>query len=461
MNKIFVLIIILFTVSATINSQSFEGDRLPIGDTERKYDFCAVKLDKLFDTNLNMETSFDAMIEDLKQKRIIMIGENHTNQLHHDVQFEIIKGLVEAGKPVVLALEMYNPNQNEVLAAWSSGETDSETFMEQTDFLTTWSHNYRYYKDIFDYVREKHITMYGANTERKYASKIGRGGLASLTEEERLAIPEVDTLTMEHKFYIKVAFEGMDATMPKQFNNMYSAQSLWDAAMGEGAIKAANKHPEATVVVLAGAGHVDYNLGIGRIIKDRSELSFASVVTVDVPEEVKEFGMMKVKKATNKMAKKEDKSKMSPAMAHKDEKTQMNKSKDKAHPMGAHMAGMMGMDDTPYRVVVRSLADYLFGKKEMENEKYPAFGFSLKENENKELFIKRVLPETIAYENGLETGDVINSIDGNKFNTLFDIKKYLHYKNWDEEISFNITREDEVKDVTFIIEPVEDEEDEN
>jgi uncharacterized iron-regulated protein len=454
MNKIFVLVIILFTVSSTINAQSFEGDRLPIGDPERKYDFCAVKLDKLYDTKLNKETSFDTMIDDLKQKSIVLIGENHTNQLHHDVQFEIIKGLFEAGKPVILALEMYNPNQDEVLAAWSSGETDPETFMEQTDFLTTWSHNYRYYKDIFDYVREKHIPMYGANTERKYASKIGRGGLASLTEEELNAIPEVDTLTIEHKFYIKVAFEGMDATMSKQFNNMYSAQSLWDAAMGEGAIKAANRHPDAIVVVLAGAGHVDYNLGIGRIIKDRSELSFASVVTVDVPEEVKEFGMMKVKKATNKMAKKEDKNKMPPAMTHKDDKPM---SKDKAHPMGAHMTGMMGMDDTPYRVVVRSLADYLWGKKEMENEKYPAFGFSLKMNEGQELFIKRVLPETIAAENGLETGDIINSVDGNIFNSLFDIKKYLHYKNWDEEISFNITREDEEMDINFIIEPVEEE----
>ena len=144
-------------------------------------------------------------------------------------------------------------------------------------------------------------------------------------------------------------------------------------------------------------------------------------------------------------------------MAHKDDNLHMNKSKDKAPPKGAHMMGMMGMDDTPYRVVVRSLADYLWGKKEMENEKYPSFGFSLKENENKELIIKRVLPETIAAENGLKTGDIINSIDGNNFNILFDIKKFLHYKNWDEEISFNITREDEVMDIKFIIEPIEEE----
>jgi len=156
------------------------------------------------------------MIDDLRQKRIVMIGESHTNQLHHDVQYEIIKGLVESGKPVVLALEMYNPDQDEKLAAWSSGKTDVNTFLEQTDFLTTWSHNYRYYQAIFEYAREKHIPIYGANVERKYASKIGKGGLAGLTEEELGAIPKVDTSTVEHNFFIKVAMQGMDATMPKE-----------------------------------------------------------------------------------------------------------------------------------------------------------------------------------------------------------------------------------------------------
>ena len=269
---------------STFFAQDFDTERIPIGDEARKYDFTMVKMDKILNTITNKETSFDELISELSEYRIIMIGESHTNQLHHDVQFDIIKGLKEQGKDVRLALEMYNPSQDESLAAWSSGETDSSTFMEQTGYLDSWGHNYRYYKAIFDYVREKGIPMYGVNTERKYASKIGRGGLSSLTEEERAAIPEVDTSNIEHRFYVKVALQGMDAQMPKQFLNMYPAQCLWDAAMGEGAIKVAQENPEAIVVVLAGSGHVAYNLGIGRIIKDRSDLSFASVISVDIPE---------------------------------------------------------------------------------------------------------------------------------------------------------------------------------
>jgi len=437
MKKLCFPTILAFLILSNGFAQSFDSDRLPIGDINKKYNFCVAKLDKIFNTNTNSETSFAEMINDLKQKRIVMIGESHTNQIHHDVQYEVIKGLVESGKPVVLALEMFNPSQNEELAAWSSGQTDANTFLEQTDFLTTWSHNYRYYKPIFDYCREKHIPIYGANVERKYVSKINMGGLGSLTDEEILILPHIDTSNVEHKFLINVMMEGMDATMPKQFDNMYAAQCLWDAAMGEGAIEAAKKHPEATVVILAGSGHVVYNLGIGRIIKDKSNLSFVSVVTVDIPEKTEQSGMVKVSKDLEK---------------------ERGKAKNTTT-ASPHSMGMMTADDTPFRIVVRTYADYLFGKSEMKQEKYPSFGFSLKDSESKEYLIDRVLPQTIAYENGFQKGDLIQSVDAQSFDNLFELKKYLHFKNWDEEITFKIQRDNEYKEITFIIKPVKSNDD--
>lgn len=428
MKKLFVSTILSFIILTNGFSQSFDSDRLPIGDSNKKYNFCTVKLDKIFNTNTNKESAFDEMINDLKQKRIVMIGESHTNQLHHDVQFEVIRGLVESGKPVVLALEMFNPGQNDALALWSSGKTDPDTFLEQTDFLTTWSHNYRYYKPIFDYCREKQIPIYGTNAERKYASKINMGGLSSLTDEDLQILPYIDTANVEHKFLINVMMDGMDASMPKQFVNMYAAQCLWDAAMGEGAIEAAKKHPEATIVVLAGSGHVVYNLGIGRIIKDKSDLPFASVVTVDIPNKTNHSGMDKVNKDPEK-----------------DKNTTT---------ISPHSMGMMSMDGTPSRTVIRSYADYLFGKSEVKQEKYPSFGFSLKDTESSEYLIDKIFPQTVAYENGLQKGDLIQFVDGKSFDNLFELKKYLHFKNWDEEITFKIQRDSESKEITFIIKPV-------
>lgn len=437
---------VLFSLTSII-AQEFDSERLPVGDVNRKYDFCTVKLDKIFDTKASKEVSFDQMIAELKNYQIVMVGESHTNQLYHDVELEVIKGLVEAGKPVVLALEMFNPKQDEALAEWSSGNTDPNTFLEQTDFLTTWGHNYRYYKAIFDYSREKHIPIYGANIEKQYTSKIGRGGVGSLTEEEIKVIPKIDTANIEHKFLIKVLMQGMDATMPDQFNNMYPAQCLWDAAMGEGAIRAAQKHPEATVVLLAGSGHVVYNIGIGRIIQDRSDFSFASVVPVDIPDKVEDEGMMQFKKDENKQK-----------MPDKNiEPTSKEIVTEKEKPANPH--SLMMMDETPHKIVVKSYADFIWGVKKIEEELYPAFGFSIKDEfNNGGYMVERVLPQTIAFENGLKKNDIILSIDGNNFNNSTQLKKYLQFKNWDEQISFSLLRGDEKINLSFVIKPVKTDE---
>lgn len=449
---------LIFGLSTISVAQDFDTERIPIGDEARKYDFCMVKLDKILNTKTNETTSFDEMINELSNYRIVMIGESHTNQLHHDVQFDIIKGLYEKGRDVRLALEMYNPSQNEALAAWSSGETDSSTFMEQTGYLVSWGHNYRYYKAIFDYVREKHIPMYGVNTERKYASKIGKGGLASLTDEDRAAIPEVDTSNIEHRFYVKVALQGMDAQMPKQFSNMYPAQCLWDAAMGEGAIHVAEENPEAIVIVLAGSGHVAYNLGIGRIIEDRSDLSFTSVITVDIPEETEEFGMVKVKKSMKKDSVNIDTQEMEDMQTDPpDDKVKMSEEKPEGGMAHGNPHAMMGMDNDPYKIVVKSLGDYLWGKTEMKQEKYPSLGFSLKEKDSTGYSVKMVLPGTIAYENGLKSGDIILKIDNLEFEDLIQLKKHLQFKNWNDEISVDLIRDGENQNITFVIKPAESE----
>lgn len=432
---------VLFVTFLFAEEDSFNIDRLPVGNPDTKYDFCAVKLDKIYASNSDTNLDKDQLFFELKNNRIVLIGETHTNHLHHQMQLEIIKGLVESGKQVCLALEMFTPQQDSALQNYSRGLIDEEQFMEQADYFNTWGHNYRYYKPIFDYAREQKLKIYGVNIDHSYSSKIGRGGLSALTDEERNKIPEIDTTDIEHRFFVKVAMEGMDATAPQQFKNIYAAQCLWDAAMGDGAIRIARKNPDAVVVLLAGSGHVVYNLSIARIIRERSDFSFASVVAVDVPDSVTESVMMKVKRSLKK-----DK-----------EKSEMNKEKDESDaknkmPPMAMMHGMERMDSTPYKIVSRSLADYLWGVAELEKEKYPSFGFSIGEKTENGFPIKRVIPETLAEDNGLKRGDKILSIDNTEFSNLANMKKYLHFKNWDDEITFEIFRDNKQIEIKFTIE---------
>jgi len=436
---LFIVFIFLSCVVLWADEDQFNTERLPIGNSKTKYDFCAVKLNKIFDTNTDDEISLDQLIERLSQYRIVMLGESHTSDYHHIMQINIIKGLVETCSSVCLALEMFNPSQNQVLEQYISGKLTEEEFLDQSNYFNTWGHNYRYYKPIFDYVREKKIKMFGINIEHDYASKIGRGGIESLSPEEQKAIPEIDTTDVEHRFYIKAVMEGIDALSRAQFSNIYAAQCLWDAAMGEGAIKVAQENPESIVIVLVGSGHVAYNLGIGKIIKKRSDLSFSAILAIDVPDTMKESVMMKVKKSLKKQKKEK-----------KVDQPETNKEK-KMPPMAMmHAAG--AMDTTPYKIIIKSLADFLWGVPEEEHEKYPSFGFSVEEKDERGFKVKRVIPETIAEEQGIQTGDIILAVDGKTFPDMAQLKKYLSFKNWGEDIAFKILRGDKEVKIKFKIE---------
>jgi len=431
------IFMLLYFSIAWADENEFNTERLPIGNPKTKYNFCAVKLNKIFDTNTREEVSLDQLIQRLKNFRVVMLGESHTSEQHHNMQLNVIKGLAESGASLGLALEMFNPSQNPVLEKYISARLTEEEFLDQSGYFNSWGHNYRYYKPIFDYARARRINMYGVNIEPEYASKIGRGGIESLSPEERAKIPEIDTTDVEHRFYFKVAMQGLDAISPAQFPRMYAAQCLWDAAMGDGAIKAAQENPEKIVIILVGSGHVAYNLGIGKIIEQRSDLSFVSVIAIDVPDTVQESVMMKVKKSL----KEETKTDQPEAM------------KEKKMPPMAMMHGG-SRDTTPYKIVISSLADFLWGVPEQKQEQYPSFGFSVEEKSEPGFKIKRVLPETVAAEKGIQIGDIILAVDKKAFVDMTQLKKYLSFKNWGDKINFRILRAGKEKKIKFKIKQV-------
>lgn len=433
---VMLMICVLSLANLIAEEDGFNLERLPIGNPQTKYDFCVVKLNQVFDNQANADIRVEQLIDRLRAVRIIMLGESHTNEQHHSMQLQIITGLVEAGEKVCLALEMFNPMQNEALEQYRSGKISEEEFLDRSDYFNTWGHNYRYYQPIFNYAREKNLEMYGVNTKHEFASKIGRGGIQSLSSEEWAEIPEIDTTNVEHRFYFKAAMEGMDARSPAQFRNMYAAQCLWDAVMGEGTIQVARENPESIVVILVGSGHVAYNLGIGHILKARSEFPFASVIAIDIPDTVKESVMMQVKKSLEQDKKAVPDKKDAPA--------------EKRMPPMATMPGA-GMDATPDKIVSRSLADFLWGIPEEKQEKYPSFGFSVDEKGEKGFLVKRVIPKTLAEQKGIKKGDIIVEIDGKKFPKMAQLKKHLSFKNWEDEIDIRILRDEKEMNLKFKI----------
>jgi len=58
---------------------------------------------KLYDLNLGKETRMAEAVTQLKQNRIILVGEHHSNKTHHQAQLDVIRALKEAGNQVATA----------------------------------------------------------------------------------------------------------------------------------------------------------------------------------------------------------------------------------------------------------------------------------------------------------------------------------------------------------------------
>ncbi|MBF0498745.1 MAG: ChaN family lipoprotein [Candidatus Riflebacteria bacterium] len=416
----------LVTMNACLakeENQEFNSLRLPFGDPKTRLDMAKVTLNAIYSAREGHDIDSDIFFRELGKTDIILIGESHTSDQHHQVQKRIIEGLTERGFKVVLGLEMFNPSQNQALADFIQGSIKEDDFMDKIGWFKSWSHNWRYYQPIFAYSRDHRIPMTGINIPHELVTKVRKSGLESLSEDERRQIPTPDTTNAEHRYFVNAMMQGIGAQAPEIFTGMYMSQCLWDAAMGEGAMMAAQKYPGAKIVVLAGTGHVAYNLGIARIIGNRSSFRTTTIIPVDIPGQENE---------TSKSA---------------DDKTKNSKRQ-----FSVHLGPASEKSDIPNSIISRGVADFFIGVTEEKFEKYPTLGLSLKDS-SKGMEISIIFPETLAEKKGFKMGDLILQVNGNSFANTVELKKWMTFLDWEDQIDFLILRDNKNIHVKFRLSP--------
>ena len=139
------------------------------------------------------------------------------------------------------------------------------------------------------------------------------------------------------------------------FEGLYRAQTAWDETMAHHARAALHKE-EGKIVVLAGSGHLLYNLGVNLRAYKKSRMPFKTVVCIVIPKEKNNVE------------------------------------------------------------VSCSLADYVWGLPEEERPFYPSIGLRFKKFEGLEnLVIERDPIDGVAKGKNFKKGDVVLSLDGKRF----------------------------------------------
>jgi uncharacterized iron-regulated protein len=234
-----------------------------------------IPVDTILDTAAGNAITFDQLIDQLASARVIYVGERHTSTVHHAIQLRIIKALVQRGRKISVGMEMFDHTYQPRLDLWSRGKLDYDAFLKQTHWYANWKFKDALYKEILLYIKNHGIQLTGLNIPFHLPRKIAIGGLDSLTASERSLLPKnIDTTNSDHRAYLETVFK-MHATAGRQdFENFYAAQCAWEDGM---ASAIADNLGDATMVVLAGNGHIYRNFGIPDRAFSRTGAPFRTV----------------------------------------------------------------------------------------------------------------------------------------------------------------------------------------
>jgi uncharacterized iron-regulated protein len=241
------------------------------------------------DTIISAETgkpvSFEKLVAELNGSQVIYVGEQHTDQSHHQIQLKIIKAVFEEHPSVIVGMEMFDHSYQNILDMWSDGELDEETFLRRTHWYANWRFNFSLYRDILNFVRDNRIRLVALNIPFHIPSKIRVGGLENLRDDEKKHLPQsINTTNTAHRDYVKTVFEQHHRHFKGgvKFEDFYAAQAVWEDAMAEAVAENLNG---CVMVVLVGNGHIQYKYGVPDRAFDRTGASFRTVYPVGVDNE--------------------------------------------------------------------------------------------------------------------------------------------------------------------------------
>ncbi len=250
--------------------------QLEIGDSLRRTAEISVGLDMLVDTTNGKEIAPREIFGVLGKPRVVLVGEEHTDSAFHDVQLHVVQSLHAAAVPLLIGLEMFPAASQAVLDRWVRGNLDETAFVEQSDWYSVWGYHWGYYREIFRFARAQQIRLIGLN-EAPAASPAAEPA-AVATES-----------AADHRALVREFFE-VDSPVhggmtDAQLDQLAVAQARRDAVMAQHAAAALERNPLHTMVVLAGTGHVLYDLGIARQLPPAYRDAAASILPVPVEGE--------------------------------------------------------------------------------------------------------------------------------------------------------------------------------
>jgi len=225
-----------------------------------------------------------AMIDELAQADVVFVGEQHDDPNTHKLELAILKELAAKGRPVTLAMEMFERDVQGPVTNYGAGKLAEPEFLK---FSRPWPRYASDYKPLVDFANSQKLPVVASNVPRPFASEVSKAGFAALepktAAERKWFAADLQCPTGGDEYYLKF-LEAMGTHPDASADRFYFAQCVKDETMGESiadsyaAGSIGGKRP--LIVHVNGAFHSDFHYGTVSRVQRRLPGKRIAVVTV-------------------------------------------------------------------------------------------------------------------------------------------------------------------------------------
>lgn len=199
---------------------------------------------------------------------VILVGEWHTHSGIHRFQTDLLQSLYQAGQPIVLSMEQFTRDNQELINQYLAGEIGEQFLMKQA---AAWPNYESDYRPLIEVAKSNQIDVIAANAPKQLVRCIGRKGLDYLEglnkDQRQWVASNIDTSDSPYK---EKFMASMHHGSPEQTKKQFAAQITWDETMAESITQYLTKQPDAQILHIAGKFHTEGALGTAQSILRRS-----------------------------------------------------------------------------------------------------------------------------------------------------------------------------------------------
>lgn len=234
------------------------------------------------------------IVESLKDADAVFLGEQHDDQIAHQLQLQIFQTAFERygkSRPIVLSMEMFERDTQTVINEYLAD------LINESNFITSsraWNNYKTDYRPLVEFAKANKLPIVAANAPRRYVNRVSRLGsesLGALSADAKSTIAPLPFADASKDYAAK--FAALMGGTVLHNSNMLGAQSLWDATMADSIRKSMEQHKNAVVINLNGSFHSENRLGAPEHLLKYNPKTRIVVVTMKSAENFPNFDQTK------------------------------------------------------------------------------------------------------------------------------------------------------------------------